>query len=102
MKNPRSFMDIARKDPVYRATKERIKDFREVEKQLSDNDLVLQAERCMDCGIPFCHACGCPLSNIIPEWNELVSEKHWEDAFRLLSDTNNFPEFTLPDLHFIE
>lgn len=87
-------MDIDRQEPKYRPKDERIKDFKEVEKPISPEEIEKQAERCMDCGIPFCHGCGCPLSNLIPEWNELVAEGHWEAAFKLLSATNNFPEFT--------
>jgi glutamate synthase (NADPH) small chain len=94
MGNPRGFIEIDRKEPGYRTQEERTKDFKEVEKRLTVEETQKQAERCMDCGIPFCHGCGCPLSNLIPEWNDLVAEGKWEDAFRLLSSTNNFPEFT--------
>lgn len=94
MGNPRGFIEIDRQEPGYRPKEERINDFKEVEKQLSPSQIAKQAERCMDCGIPFCHGCGCPLSNLIPEWNELVAEGQWEEAFKLLKSTNNFPEFT--------
>lgn len=94
MGNPKGFIEIDRQEPGYRPKDERIKDYKEVEKSLTQEEIKQQAERCMDCGIPFCHGCGCPLSNLIPEWNELVSEDHWEEAFQLLSATNNFPEFT--------
>jgi len=94
MGNPRGFIEIERNEPGYRTVDERIKDFKEVEKSLSNKELEQQADRCMDCGIPFCHGCGCPLSNYIPEWNELVAEGNWKDAYYLLAATNNFPEFT--------
>jgi len=94
MGNPRGFIEIDRKEPTYRPIKERVKDFKEVEKRLTAEETQKQAERCMDCGIPFCHGCGCPLSNLIPEWNNLLAEGNWKDAFKLLASTNNFPEFT--------
>ena len=94
MGNPRGFLDIDRKDPVYRSKKERVLDFNEVEVRLSEKEVQAQAARCMDCGIPFCHGAGCPLANVIPEWNDLVYNGHWEDALKLLLSTNNFPEFT--------
>ncbi|MEA2011937.1 MAG: glutamate synthase subunit beta [Verrucomicrobiota bacterium] len=91
---PRAFIDIKRKDPEYRQKEERIKDFQEVEKNLSEEQICQQASRCMDCGIPFCHGSGCPLENLIPEWNELVYRKEWKKALEILLSTNNFPEFT--------
>jgi len=94
MGNPRGFLDIDRKDAAYRSKKERILDFNEVEVRLSDSEIEEQAARCMDCGVPFCHGCGCPLANVIPEWNDLVYNGHWEEALELLLSTNNFPEFT--------
>ena len=94
MGNPRGFLDIERKEAVYRPKSERIKDFNEVELCLSRDDIISQATRCMDCGIPFCHGCGCPLANVIPEWNDLVYHGHWKEALDLLLLTNNFPEFT--------
>lgn len=94
MSNERGFLDIDREEPGYRNKGERVTDYNEVEKELSHKSLEKQAERCMDCGIPFCHGCGCPLSNLIPEWNELTSIGKWNEAFQLLSATNNFPEFT--------
>jgi glutamate synthase (NADPH) small chain len=94
MSNVRGFLDIAREEPGYRNKAQRVTDYNEVEKKLSHKSLEKQAERCMDCGIPFCHGCGCPLSNLIPEWNELTSIGKWDEAFQLLSATNNFPEFT--------
>ena len=94
MGNPRGFLDIERKNAAYRPLKERVADFNEVEVRLSEDDVTLQAARCMDCGIPFCHGCGCPLANVIPEWNDLVYNGHWKEALELLTATNNFPEFT--------
>ncbi len=94
MGNPRGFLDIEKKEAVYRSKSERIKDFNEVEVRLSDDDIKSQAARCMDCGIPFCHGCGCPLANVIPEWNDLVYNGHGKEALDLLLSTNNFPEFT--------
>lgn len=94
MNNLRGFLEIERKDPGYRSKSSRIKDFKEVEKKLSEKEVMQQAKRCMDCGIPFCHGCGCPLANLIPEWNDLVRNGHWQEALELLLSTNNFPEFT--------
>ena len=94
MSNPRGFIEIPHKKPFYRDVDERIKDFSEVETKLSEDEIQEQASRCMDCGIPFCHGCGCPLGNYIPEWNELVSEGYWEEALGILLSTNEFPEFT--------
>jgi len=81
-------------DPGYRPVEERLKDFRAVERQLDHRQIHRQAARCMDCGTPFCHAYGCPLANLIPEFNEAVYGGHWEHALNLLMSTNNFPEFT--------
>src|ERR1022692_20363 len=71
----------------------RIQDWREVQASMGQADLERQAGRCMDCGIPFCHS-GCPLGNLIPEWNDLVSRHEWHAAADRLHATNNFPEFT--------
>jgi len=90
----RAFMDIPRMDPGYRPVEERIKDYRAVERQLSHEHIRAQASRCMDCGTPFCHAYGCPLSNVIPEFNSFVHSGRWEQALHLLLSTNPFPEFT--------
>lgn len=94
MSNPRGFLEIKRKDPGYRSPKQRVKDFNEVERRLTPDEIAKQAQRCMDCGIPFCHGCGCPLKNVIPEVNELAAEGKWEAALEILTSTNNFPEFT--------
>ena len=88
------FLEYGRKDPGYRPKGERLKDFNEVEKRPSEETLREQASRCMDCGTPFCHGCGCPLSNVIPEFNELLRNERWRDALDVLLDTNSFPEFT--------
>ena len=90
----RGFLDFGRKDPGYRPPEERIRDFRAVELRMSDEDLREQSARCMDCGIPFCHGFGCPLSNVIPEWNDHAFNGRWKDALDLLISTNPFPEFT--------
>ncbi len=90
----KGFIQIPRTDPGYRPVEERVLDFHEVEKRLNEEEMKVQAARCMDCGIPFCHGCGCPLGNLIPEWNDLVFHGHWKEALELLYATNNFPEFT--------
>jgi glutamate synthase (NADPH/NADH) small chain len=94
MGKERGFMEIDRRDPGYRPVEERVKDYRAVERQLSRTQLVEQATRCMDCGIPFCSTTGCPLANVIPEFNELVYRERWQDALDMLLLTNPFPEFT--------
>jgi glutamate synthase (NADPH/NADH) small chain len=94
MTNERGFMEIPRKDPGYRAKAERVQDYRAVEVRLSDADLHDQAARCMDCGTPFCHGCGCPLRNVIPEMNDHAFNGRWQAAVDILLTTNCFPEFT--------
>ena len=79
--------------PQKLAPAERIKNYNEFESLYSDDELNHQSARCMDCGIPFCHS-GCPLGNIIPEFNDAVYNKNWEEAYQVLASTNNFPEFT--------
>lgn len=91
--NPRGFLASERELPTRRAVDVRIRDWREVYNEFPEIKLVEQAGRCMDCGIPFCHN-GCPLGNLIPEWNELVFRKEWREASDRLHATNNFPEFT--------
>ena len=88
-----SFLSIPRKEAGYRPVLDRITDFSEVEQTLHSDDRVLQASRCMDCGVPFCHW-ACPLGNRMPEWQKLLSKGKWAEAYRRLSSTNNFPEFT--------
>ncbi len=87
------FMKFDREMPKTRDPKERIKDFKEVYKPLDKEKVKQQASRCMDCGVPFCHH-GCPLGNNIPDFNDAVYLGKWDDAIRILSSTNNFPEFT--------
>ena len=93
MGNPKAFLTIRRKEAGYRPINDRIHDFGEVEQTLNSNDRRLQASRCMDCGVPFCHW-ACPLGNKPPEWNEALYRGDWELAYRLLVATNPFPEFT--------
>jgi len=87
------FMEYRREVQKARPVEERIKDFREVYLPAPVEQLRIQGARCMDCGIPFCHT-GCPLGNIIPDWNDLVYRDNWQEALRELHATNNFPEFT--------
>ncbi len=93
-KNNKAFIEIPRLGVNYRPVKQRLADYGEVEQPLEADQLRQQAERCMDCGIPFCHGCGCPLGAIIPEINELVANERWDDALQLVMARNNFPEFT--------
>ena len=87
------FMEIARKDRGYVPVTERIKVYKEFVRPLDDADMSQQGARCMDCGIPFCQT-GCPVNNIIPDWNDLVFKGNWRQALDVLHSTNNFPEFT--------
>src|SRR5690349_4048702 len=93
MADPKGFMTTPRVTPARRPVSVRISDWREVYTEFGTARLELQAGRCMDCGIPFCHQ-GCPLGNLIPEWNDLVWREDWVEAARRLHATNNFPEFT--------
>ncbi len=102
MAKPTGFMEYKRELPNDRAPLERIKDWNEFHEHLDEEKKRIQGARCMDCGIPFCHsgvlygpaASGCPINNLIPEWNELVYKGLWKDAVKRLLKTNNFPEFT--------
>ena len=87
------FVEYARETPPRRPPTERINDWLEVYQDFSDDKVRNQGARCMDCGVPFCHT-GCPLNNIIPDWNDLVYRERWRAAIRVLHSTNNFPEFT--------
>ena len=87
------FLKIKRKEAGNRPKNERICDYSEVEQVLNSEDRMLQASRCMDCGIPFCHW-SCPVDNLIPEWNDLLFKGEWKKAYERLSSTNNFPEVT--------
>ena len=93
MGNPTGFLEIGRVGFERRPVEERVHDWREVYKEFPEDKLRSQASRCMDCGVPFCHQ-GCPLGNIIPDWNDLVYRGQWQEALLRLLATNNFPEFT--------
>jgi glutamate synthase (NADPH) small chain len=93
MADPKGFLTTPRHTPARRPVEVRIQDWREVYTEFSRGELERQAGRCMDCGIPFCHN-GCPLGNLIPEWNDLVWASDWRAAAERLHATNNFPEFT--------
>ncbi len=102
MGKPTGFMEYERELPPHRAPKERLGDWQEMHLHFPDEKLQVQGARCMDCGIPFCHtgsmlsgmAYGCPINNLIPEWNDLVYRGLWRQALDRLLKTNNFPEFT--------
>ena len=102
MGKPTGFMEYERELPADRLPEERVRDWREFHLHLPDEKLRDQGARCMDCGIPFCHsgtlingmASGCPINNLIPEWNDLVYRGRWQEALERLHKTNNFPEFT--------
>ena len=93
MGNPKAFLEIHRQEAGYRPLHDRIHDFGEVEQTLNTRERKLQASRCMDCGVPFCHW-ACPLGNKPPEWNDALYHGEWELAYQLLTATNPFPEFT--------
>ena len=93
MGKPTGFIEYHRARQPYRPVKERVLDWRQVMAGWADDALRQQAARCMDCGIPFCHQ-GCPLGNLVPDWNDLVYKNRWRDAIDRLHATNNFPEFT--------
>src|SRR5690606_3472263 len=87
------FIQFKRETPVTRDAKARIGDYKEIYEPFSGEKLNNQAARCMDCGVPFCHN-GCPLGNVIPDFNDAVYKNEWEEAIKILRSTNNFPEFT--------
>ena len=93
MGEPTGFLQWDRATPQRRRIEVRVQDWQEVYEKFPEEDLKHQAGRCMDCGIPFCNN-GCPLGNLIPDWNDLVYRGHWKDAVERLHATNNFPEFT--------
>ncbi|MCA6449722.1 MAG: glutamate synthase subunit beta [Chitinophagaceae bacterium] len=93
MGKPTGFIEFTRELPGKRSPKERVNDYREFVERLPEEKLNQQSARCMNCGVPFCHN-GCPLGNIIPEFNDAVYRKNWAEAYDILSATNNFPEFT--------
>ena len=90
---PTGFLEIERKDRPYEKVEKRLKSWKEFVLPLPAAEVSRQGARCMDCGIPFCHN-GCPVNNLIPDWNELVRRDRWRDALEVLHSTNNFPEFT--------
>src|SRR6059058_5191378 len=102
MGKPTGFMEFPRELPMARSPVERIHDWDEFHAHAADSSLRQQGARCMDCGVPFCHtgtliggmASGCPINNLIPEWNDLVYRGLWREALERLHKTNNFPEFT--------
>ncbi len=95
MGKPTGFIEYARKSVIDRSPEERINDFNEFHIHLDDRERREQGARCMDCGTPFCQSnYGCPIDNLIPEWNDLVYHGRWEEAFTRLMKTNNFPEYT--------
>ncbi len=93
MGNPTGFLDIDKKERNYEDPKDRLKHFKEFIVPLTNEEVSKQGSRCMDCGIPYCHQ-GCPVNNLIPDWNDLVYKHEWKKALDTLHSTNNFPEFT--------
>ncbi len=93
MGKPTGFKEFLRQMPSKRSPQKRVDDYNEFYNHFPDDNLKEQAARCMDCGVPFCHL-GCPLGNIIPDWNDLVYQGDWREAYARLQATNNFPEFT--------
>lgn len=87
------FLEFERRHEAYEAPLARVKHYKEFVAALSDADAKIQGARCMDCGIPFCNS-GCPVNNIIPDFNDLVYRQDWRQAIEVLHSTNNFPEFT--------
>ncbi len=94
MGKPTGFLQFERQDPPKRLIEERVHDYQEIEERLPVRALETQAARCMDCGVPFCHAFGCPVKNLIPDWNDMVYKRQWQRALDLLHATNNLPEVT--------
>ncbi|MAW27835.1 MAG: glutamate synthase [Gammaproteobacteria bacterium] len=95
MGKPTGFKEFERETVPYRVESERVQDFGEIYTEHDESHLTTQGARCMDCGVPFCQSGdGCPIHNLIPEWNDLIYRGRWHDAYERLSKTNNFPEFT--------
>ncbi len=95
MGDPRGFLHFMREDPVRRPVELRVLDWKEMYEPFPEEKLIHQGGRCMDCGVPFCQSTnGCPVVNLIPEWNDLVHRGQWKEALTVLHATNNFPEFT--------
>jgi glutamate synthase (NADPH/NADH) small chain len=88
------FLEYARVDPTYRPVTDRIHDYHEFFQLPTEEELKRQGARCMDCGVPYCHSLGCPLGNVIPNWNDFVYHGQWKEAYECLEATNNFPEIT--------
>jgi len=93
MADPKGFLKYNRATPSTRKADERVKDYKEIYQPVDETFIKDQSSRCMDCGVPFCHS-GCPLGNLIPDFNDAVYKEEWEKAYHILSETNNFPEFT--------
>ena len=93
MADPRGFLKYDRELPVARPVADRLHDYKEIYLPQVEDHTLHQAARCMDCGVPFCHS-GCPLGNVIPDFNDAVYRGAWDEAFFILKGTNNFPEFT--------
>ncbi|MGD9872585.1 MAG: FAD-dependent oxidoreductase, partial [Thauera sp.] len=93
MGKPTGFLEHQRLSEAYEPVDKRLKTYKEFVLRLTDEQAAIQGARCMDCGIPFCNN-GCPVNNIIPDWNDLVYRGHWREAIEVLHSTNNFPEFT--------
>lgn len=93
MADPKAFLNIPRQEAGYRPVHERITDFSQVEQTLNSHERKLQASRCMDCGVPFCHW-ACPLGNKQPEFQDALYKGKWREAYEVLAATNDFPEFT--------
>ncbi|MFW6259267.1 MAG: glutamate synthase subunit beta, partial [Halochromatium sp.] len=93
MGKPTGFIEYERAELAYQPASDRIVHYHEFVQPMSDAEIGIQGARCMDCGIPYCHQ-GCPVNNIIPDWNDLVYQQDWEAAIEVLHSTNNFPEFT--------
>jgi len=87
------FLEIQREQPTRRKVEDRLEDWQEIYEPFGEEKQREQGARCMDCGVPFCHS-GCPVNNLIPDWNDLVYSGRWENAIKRLHATNNFPEFT--------
>jgi glutamate synthase (NADPH) small chain len=95
MGDPKGFIKLRREGPKRRPVEERVRDWKEFYQPFPEETLKAQGARCMDCGVPFCQSGnGCPVQNMIPDWNDLVYQGRWHDALKMLHSTNNFPEFT--------
>ena len=94
MADPQGFLKYKRIDAEAESPAQRLQHFREFHQHLTKGQMRQQCARCMDCGVPFCHSAGCPLGNLIPEFNDLVYKGRWHEASDSLHQTNNFPEIT--------